>query len=79
MQELSKIQIFQISAIPGAAMTLHWSKLEHQRNMALEGTKSMHGKEADQLAIQYLWNTGDDPAAYITVLEKLLEPEHNPT
>jgi predicted Zn-dependent protease len=31
----------------------------------------MHAKEADQLAIQYLWNTGYDPAAYITVLEKL--------
>jgi predicted Zn-dependent protease len=70
-QELSKSQILQISAIPGAAMAWHWSKMEHQQNLELDGTKSMHAKEADQLAIQYLWNTGYDPAAYITVLEKL--------
>ena len=31
--------------------------------------------EADQLAIQYLWNSGYDPNAYITLLQKLLKLE----
>ncbi|MBZ5499164.1 MAG: M48 family metalloprotease [Acidobacteriia bacterium] len=78
MRELSEAQILQLPAIPGVATAWHWSRLERQRNLELpginlelEGIKSTHEKEADQLAIQYLWNTGYDPAAYITVLEKL--------
>jgi predicted Zn-dependent protease len=71
MQVLTKAQILQLSAIPGTAMAWHWSKGEPQRIVELEGTKSMYEKEADQLAIQYLWNTGYDPATYITILEKL--------
>lgn len=37
--------------------------------------------EADQLAVQYLWNSGYDPNAYVTLLQKLLkiEKEHSGT
>jgi predicted Zn-dependent protease len=39
--------------------------------LELQGVRREHAKEADQLAIQYLWNSGYDPAAYIAVLRKL--------
>jgi predicted Zn-dependent protease len=78
MQELSKNQILQISAIPATTTAWHWSKLESQIkglglgiNLELQGVRREHAKEADQLAIQYLWNSGYDPAAYIAVLRKL--------
>jgi beta-barrel assembly-enhancing protease len=77
VQNMTKAQILQISAIPEVAKAWHWSRLERQPNLGLginlqlAGIKSTQQKEADQLAIQYLWNTGYDPAAYITVLEKL--------
>jgi predicted Zn-dependent protease len=71
MQVLVKAEILQLPAIPAVATAWHWSKREPQPGVELEGTKSMYDKEADQLAIQYLWNTGYDPAAYVTVLEKL--------
>jgi len=32
-------------------------------------------READQLGIQYLWNTGYDPNAFVAFFEKLLEQE----
>ncbi len=71
MQVLVKAQILQIQAIPALATAWHWSKKEPQGVVELEGIKSRYESEADQLAIQYLWNTGYDPAAYVTILEKL--------
>ena len=71
LQVLVEVQTLQIPAIPGWAMALHWSKRDPQGVVDLEGIRSKHETEADQLAIQYLWNTGFDPAAYVTVLEKL--------
>jgi predicted Zn-dependent protease len=38
-------------------------------------TRREFEEEADQLAVQYLWNTGYDPNAYVTLLKKLLEHE----
>ncbi len=38
-------------------------------------TKLEFEGEADQLAVQYLWNTGYDPNAYIALLKKLMELE----
>ena len=42
---------------------------------ALAATQREFEDEADQLAVQYLWNAGYDPNAYITLLEKLLQRE----
>jgi len=71
VQVLVKSQILQVQATPALATAWHWSKKEPQRVVELEGIKSTYEIEADQLAVQYLCNTGYDPAAYTTVLEKL--------
>jgi predicted Zn-dependent protease len=77
MQMLVKAQVLQIPAIPALATAWHWSKREPQGRVELEGIKKECDSEADQLAIQYLWNTGYDPAVYVTVLEKLPKPQLN--
>ncbi len=60
----------------------HWSSLAPVRVapglMEPEGvaeTKREFEGEADQLAVQYLWNTGYDPNAYIALLKKLMQRE----
>jgi predicted Zn-dependent protease len=60
----------------------HWSSLTPFRMLPsladLEGvaeTEREFEGEADQLAVQYLWNTGYDPNAYITLLRKLMQRE----
>ena len=77
MQMLVKFQILQIQAIPAMAVAWHWSEKGPQGAVELKGIKSTYEIEADQLAVQYLWNTGYDPAAYTTALEKLskLQPD----
>jgi predicted Zn-dependent protease len=72
MQVLTQAQVLQLSAIPAQAIAWHWSEGESPKAVELEGLRSMCEKEADQLAIQYLWNTGYAPTAYTTVLERRL-------
>ena len=78
VQMLVKARVLQIDAMPLLeAMAFHWSGKYAQVVIELKGIKSEYEVEADQLAIQYLWNTGYDPAAYITVLEKLPKQQLN--
>jgi beta-barrel assembly-enhancing protease len=44
-------------------------------NLELMGITRESEKEADQLGIQYLWNTGYDPNAYVSFFEKLQQEE----
>ena len=71
MQVMVQVQLLQVQAIPSLGLAWHWSKEEPRRAVELEGIKSGFASEADQLAIQYLWNAGYDPVAYVTALEKL--------
>ena len=63
-----------------ALFTGHWSALNNFKMMpnlsdldTLDAIEQEFEKEADQLAIRYLWNTGYDPDAYTTLLWSLLE------
>src|SRR6266705_3296821 len=44
-------------------------------NLELLGITRDSEREADQLGIQYLWNTGYDPNAFVSFFEKLQEQE----
>jgi predicted Zn-dependent protease len=44
-------------------------------NLELLGITRESEKEADQLGIQYLWNTGYDPNGFVSFFEKLQEQE----
>lgn len=48
-------------------------------NLTFLGITRESEKEADQLGIQYLWNTGYDPQAFISFFEKLKAQEKNPS
>ena len=79
MQVLSRAQAMQSAAIPALMLSMHWSDLRSGMMTRLESfdavqsLKAEYESEADQLAIRYLWNTGYDPAAYITALEKAVK------
>jgi beta-barrel assembly-enhancing protease len=48
-------------------------------NLGLVGITRESEREADQLGIQYLWNAGYDPNAFVSFFEKLQEQEkHKP-
>jgi predicted Zn-dependent protease len=48
-------------------------------NLELIGITRESEREADQLGIQYLWNAGYDPNAFVSFFEKLQEQEkHKP-
>jgi predicted Zn-dependent protease len=44
-------------------------------NLELMGITRESEREADQLGIQYLWNTGYDPNGFVTFFEKLQRQE----
>ncbi|HEY3129899.1 MAG TPA: M48 family metallopeptidase [Acidobacteriota bacterium] len=84
-QRLSKAQYMQFAAIPAmifagpAYGTLGSVALQNglglSIDLALLGITRSSEAEADQLGIQYLWNTGYDPSAFITFFEKLKAKE----
>ena len=86
-KRLSKGQLLQFAAIPAlifagpAAGTL--SSVAFQNglglgiDLALLGVTRDSEEEADQLGIQYLWNTGYDPGAFTTFFQKLQAKEKN--
>jgi predicted Zn-dependent protease len=44
-------------------------------NLEMLGITRESEREADQLGIQYLWNTGYDPNAFVSFFEKMQEQE----
>ena len=79
-ERLSKAQIMQYAAIPVLFMG-GWAGLAAQNGMGLGINLSLMGitreseREADQLGIQYMWNSGYDPNAYVSFFEKLIANE----
>lgn len=83
-RRLSKAQILQFATIPififgpplgslaGAGI---YNALGLSINLGVLGITRESEKEADQLGIQYLWNTGYDPEAFVTFFEKLKAQE----
>jgi predicted Zn-dependent protease len=78
---MSKAQILQIAAIPALFIGGYWTQVAMQNalglgiNLELLGITRESEREADQLGIQYLWNTDYDPNAFVTFFEKLQEQE----
>lgn len=80
-KRLSKAQYLQFATIPALFVGGYWTQTIIQNvlglgiNLELLGITRESEKEADQLGIQYLWNTGYDPGAFVTFFEKLLAQE----
>lgn len=78
---MSKAQYIQLAAIPALFIGGYWTQMAIQNglglgiNLELLGITRESEKEADQLGIQYLWNTGYDPNAFVSFFEKLQEQE----
>jgi beta-barrel assembly-enhancing protease len=80
-ERLSKAQYLQLAAIPALFIGGYWTQMGIQNamglgiNLELLGITRESENEADQLGIQYLWNSGYDPGAFVTFFEKLQEQE----
>jgi predicted Zn-dependent protease len=80
-ERMSKAQYLQIAAIPALFVGGYWTQMAIQNglglgiNLELLGITRDSEKEADQLGIQYLWNSGYDPNAFVSFFEKLQEQE----
>jgi beta-barrel assembly-enhancing protease len=82
-QRLSKGQYLQLFSIPALFVGGYWAQMGIQQalglgiNLELMGITRESEREADQLGIQYLWNSGYDPNAFVSFFEKLQEQEKN--
>jgi beta-barrel assembly-enhancing protease len=80
-QRMSKGQYLQLAAIPALFVGGYWAQMGIQNalglglNLELMGITRESEREADQLGIQYLWNTGYDPNSFVSFFEKLQEQE----
>jgi beta-barrel assembly-enhancing protease len=80
-QRMSKGQYLQIFSIPALFVGGYWAQMGIQNalglglNLELMGITRESEREADQLGIQYLWNTGYDPNSFVSFFEKMKEME----
>ena len=78
---MSKGQYLQLAAIPALFVGGYWAQMGIQNamglgiNLELMGITRESEREADQLGIQYLWNAGYDPNAFVSFFEKMQEDE----
>jgi predicted Zn-dependent protease len=78
---MSKAQYMQLGAIPLYFFGGYWAQMGIRNamglgiNLELLGVTRESEREADQLGIQYLWNSGYDPNSFVTFFEKLLAEE----
>ncbi len=78
---MSKAQILQFASIPALFVGGYWTQMAIYNglglgiNLELLGVTRDSEKEADQLGIQYLWNSDYDPNAFVSFFEKLQEEE----
>ena len=80
-ERLSKQQILSFAALPALFVGGYWTQMGIQNalglglNLEVMGITRESEREADQLGIQYLWNTGYDPSAFLTFFEKMQQEE----
>lgn len=80
-ERMSKAQYIQFAAIPALFVGGYWTQMAIQQalglgiNLELMGITRESEKDADQLGIQYLWNTGYDPNGMVSFFEKLQQQE----
>jgi predicted Zn-dependent protease len=80
---MSKSQYLQLLSIPAVFVGGYWvqqgvqSALGLGLNLELMGITRESESDADLLGIQYLWNTGYDPNAFVSFFEKLQKEEQS--
>ena len=80
-ERMSKAQYLQLAAIPALFIGGYWTQMAIQNglglgiNLELLGVTRESEREADTLGLQYLWNSGYDPNAFVSFFEKLQEQE----
>ncbi len=80
-QRMTKGYVLQIASIPALFVGGYWTQVAIQNamglgiNLELLGITRESEKEADQLGIQYMWNTGYDPNGFVSFFEKLQAQE----
>jgi beta-barrel assembly-enhancing protease len=78
---MSKGQYLQLFSIPAMFVGGYWAQMGIQNalglgiNLELMGVTRESEREADQLGVQYLWNTGYDPNAFVSFFEKMQSQE----
>jgi predicted Zn-dependent protease len=78
---MSKAQYLQLASIPALFVGGYWAQMGIQNalglglNLELMGVTRESEREADQLGIQYLWNAGYDPNAFVSFFEKMQQDE----
>jgi predicted Zn-dependent protease len=80
---MSKSQYLQLAAIPALFVGGYWAQMGIQNALSLGldlgvlGITRQAEGEADLLGIQYLWNAGYDPNAFVSFFEKMKAQEKN--
>ncbi|HSW38956.1 MAG TPA: M48 family metallopeptidase, partial [Acidobacteriota bacterium] len=80
---MSRAQYLQLAALPALFVGGYWAQMGIQNalglgiNLDLLGISRESEIEADQLGIQYLWNAGYDPNAFVSFFEKLQQQEES--
>jgi beta-barrel assembly-enhancing protease len=75
MKQYLHIATPPVSAVSPASQTATQNNVSLGIDLELLGINREFEKEADQLGIQYLWNTGYDPNAFLSFLEKMQAKE----
>ena len=76
-ERMTKGQLLQFAAIPALFVGGYWAQYGIRQGLGLGLSLAVLGitrkseEEADQLGVQYTWNTGIDPNGFITFFEKL--------
>jgi beta-barrel assembly-enhancing protease len=80
-QRMSKGQYLQLFSLPALFVGGYWAQMGIQQalglglNLELMGITRESEREADQLGIQYLWNSGYDPNSFVSFFEKMQQEE----
>jgi predicted Zn-dependent protease len=80
-ERMTKGYVLQIASIPAMFIGGYWTQTLIRQglglgiNLELLGITRDSEKEADQLGIQYMWNTGYDPNGFVSFFEKLQAQE----
>lgn len=80
-ERMTKAQLLQFAALPALFLGGYWTQVAMQQGLGMGLSLAVLGitrdseAEADQLGVQYMWNSGFDSNGFVTFFEKLLAKE----
>lgn len=80
-ERMTKAQLLQFAALPALFVGGYWTQVAMYQglgmgmSLAVLGITRQSEEEADQLGVQYVWNSGYDPNGFVTFFEKLQAKE----